>query len=68
MKTIYHLQSGKTGSWEIKKEGAKQATKTFETKAEAYQYGRSLCDENRPSELIIHQENGQIEDHSLYNS
>ncbi|QHA91475.1 DUF2188 domain-containing protein [Bacillus sp. N1-1] len=68
MKTTYHVQSGKTKSWEIKKEGAKQATKTFETKEEAYQFGRQICDENRPSELVVHQENGQIEDRSLYNS
>jgi Uncharacterized protein conserved in bacteria (DUF2188) len=68
MKTTYHIQSGKTNSWEIKKEGAEQATKTFETKEEAYQFGRKMCDENRPSELVLHQENGQIEDRSLYNS
>jgi len=68
MKTIYHVQTGKTKSWEIKKEGAEQATKSFETKEEAYQFGRKICDENRPSELVVHQENGQIDDRSLYNS
>ena len=68
MKTIYHLQSGYEDKWEIKKEGADQATRTFETKEEAYQFGRKLCDSKRPSELIIHQLNGQIEDRSVYNS
>ncbi|MDP4550695.1 DUF2188 domain-containing protein [Alkalihalobacillus macyae] len=67
MKTIYHVESGKYEKWELKKEGADQATKTFETKEEAYQYGREMCDENRPSELIVHQLNGKIEDKSLYN-
>ncbi|WP_394172823.1 DUF2188 domain-containing protein [Guptibacillus hwajinpoensis] len=67
MKTIYHVQSGKYEKWELKKEGADQATKTFETKEEAYQFGREMCDENRPSELIVHQLNGDIEDKSLYN-
>ncbi len=68
MKTIYHVQTGKTKPWEIKKEGAEQATKSFDTKEEAYQFGRKICDENRPSELVVHQENGQIDDRSLYNS
>ncbi|MGA9286892.1 MAG: DUF2188 domain-containing protein [Anaerobacillus sp.] len=68
MKTIYHLQSGSEDTWEIKKEGANQATRTFDTKEEAYQFARNLCDSKRPSELIIHQLNGQIEDHSVYNS
>lgn len=67
MKTVYHVQSGKNEKWELKKEGADQATKTFETKEEAYQYGREMCDENRPSELLVHQLNGEIEDNSLYN-
>ncbi|MGB8000515.1 MAG: DUF2188 domain-containing protein [Anaerobacillus sp.] len=68
MKAIYHLQSGSRDTWEIKKEGAAQATRTFDTKEDAYQFGRNLCDSNRPSELIIHQLNGQIEDRSVYNS
>ncbi|MBN8207133.1 DUF2188 domain-containing protein [Bacillus sp. NTK071] len=67
MKTVYHVQSGKNGKWELKNEDAEQATKTFETKEEAYQYGREICDEKRPSELIVHQLNGEIEDKSLYN-
>lgn len=68
MKTIYHVQSGNSDRWEVKREGAEQATKTFQTKEEAYQYGRKICDSNRPAELIIHGLDGKIEDKSLYNS
>lgn len=68
MKTIYHVQNGKSNNWEVKREGTNQATKTFQTKEEAYQYGREICDSNRPSELIIHGQDGKIEDKSLYNS
>ncbi|WP_226658641.1 DUF2188 domain-containing protein [Pseudalkalibacillus hwajinpoensis] len=66
-KTTYHVQNGSTGSWEIRKDSAVRATKTFDTKEDAYQFGRQLCDENRPSELVVHQQNGQIADRSLYN-
>ncbi|MCA0987713.1 DUF2188 domain-containing protein [Guptibacillus algicola] len=67
MKTIYHVQSHSDENWQVKREGAEQATKTFSTKEDAYQFGRELCDSNRPSELIVHRLDGEIEDKSLYN-
>ncbi|WP_347550891.1 DUF2188 domain-containing protein [Pseudalkalibacillus hwajinpoensis] len=51
-----------------KEGGADHATKSFDKKEEAYQFGRVICDNNRPSELIVHQLDGEIEDKSVYNS
>ncbi|WP_377889745.1 DUF2188 domain-containing protein [Alkalihalobacillus sp. R86527] len=67
MKTIYRVQSHNDENWQVKREGAEQATKTFRKKEDAYQYGREVCDSNRPSELIVHKLDGEIEDKSLYN-
>lgn len=53
------------GQWQVKREGAQRATKTFDTQKEAIAYGRSIAI-NQQSELIIHGRNGYIRDKDSY--
>ncbi|TLS37916.1 DUF2188 domain-containing protein [Pseudalkalibacillus caeni] len=61
------LYNDEKDHWELKRQGADKPTRTFDNKEDTYQYGRGLCDENRPSELIIHNMDGEVEDKSMYN-
>lgn len=48
------------GGWNIKKDGAKRATKHFETKNEAVNAARKIA-RNQGVELVIHGLNGRIQ-------
>ncbi len=58
-KTTHVVPSKKSG-WSVKKGGAKKASKNFETKQDAVDYGRQLSKERR-SEFIIHRKDGTIQ-------
>ena len=46
--------------WAVKAEKSTRATKTFDTKQEAVNYGRAIA-RNQESELVIHGKDGRIQ-------
>lgn len=53
------------GQWQLKRENASRATKTFDTQKEAIAYGRNIAIRQQ-SELIIHDRQGRIRDKDSY--
>ena len=53
------------GCWQVKRENAKRATKTFNTQTEAIKYGRDIAIRQQ-SELVIHDRHGRIGDKDSY--
>ena len=51
--------------WGVKGEGNGRLTKTFDTQAEAIDYGKGGA-QNQGSELLIHGRNGQIRARNSY--
>lgn len=49
------------GQWQVKRENATRATKTFDTQKEAIAYGRNIAI-HQESELVIHDRHGRIRD------
>lgn len=61
-----HVVSSPSG-WSVKKSGSVKASKTFDTKDKAIEYGRELS-KNEKTELYIHKSNGMIQDRDSYGS
>jgi hypothetical protein len=59
-----HVVPSSSG-WAVKKSGAEKASKTFDTKEEAVDYGRVLS-KNERTELYIHKSNGMIQNRNSY--
>jgi len=55
------------GGWAVKKTGSTRASRTFDTRDKAIEYGRNLS-QSEKSELFIHQQNGMILERSSYAS
>ena len=53
------------GQWQVKKDNAERATKTFSTQREAISYARDLAI-NQHSEVVIHGRDGRIRDKDSY--
>lgn len=53
------------GQWQVKRENAVRATKTFDTQKEAIVYGRNIA-KHQKSELVIHDRHGRIRDKDSY--
>jgi hypothetical protein len=56
----HHVVPGPSGGWNVKAGGSERASKHFETKREAENYGRGVS-QRAGSEFIIHGLNGQIQ-------
>jgi Uncharacterized protein conserved in bacteria (DUF2188). len=61
----YHVVKS-DDQWKVKAEGAKRATRTFDTKAEAVAEGRERGHAAELSQLIIHKANGRIQTEHTY--
>ena len=59
-----HVVPSSSG-WAVKKTGAERASKTFDTKVKAVEYGRELS-KNEKTELFIHKSNGMIQNRNSY--
>ncbi|MCR4798874.1 MAG: DUF2188 domain-containing protein [Bacteroidales bacterium] len=53
------------GEWKVRREGSLRATKVFETKSDAVEYGKKIGRENRV-ELYIHKMDGRISGRNSY--
>ncbi|WP_288557569.1 DUF2188 domain-containing protein [uncultured Lactobacillus sp.] len=65
MKKTQHIVHNNGGGRNVKASGASRATKHFETKASAIDYGRNIA-KNQHTELFIHGKNGRIQSRDSY--
>jgi hypothetical protein len=56
----YHVITRVNGGWKVVKAGSPRASKTFATKSEAIDYGRTVS-RNHHSELIVHGIDGRFQ-------
>lgn len=59
-----HVAPSSSG-WFVKKSGASKASRIFDTKHEAVQYGRELS-RNEKTILYIHKKNGMVQEKNSY--
>lgn len=60
-----HVVPNLSGGWSVKKGGSSKATKNFNDKKEAEEFGRTVA-RNQNTELVIHKSDGRIQSHSSY--
>jgi hypothetical protein len=60
MAKTHHVVPAKDGGWNVKKGGADKASKHFEDKKDAVDFGREVS-KNQRSELYIHKKDGTIQ-------
>ena len=55
----YHVSAAPNGEWSVRRGGALKASRNFEEKSAAIDYGKTLSI-NSKSELVIHRKDGTI--------
>ncbi len=65
-RTRIHVTHDRDGGWNVKKEGAEKASAHRDTKAEAIDRARDLAKNAGPSQVIIHKEDGTIQEERTY--
>lgn len=61
----HHVVSNPDGGWDVKRENAERASRHCETKDQAVEVAREIA-KNQESELIIHRQDGTIQDSRSY--
>ncbi|VVM32509.1 DUF2188 domain-containing protein [Terribacillus sp. AE2B 122] len=61
----YHTVPDRNNSWQVKKEGAKRASGSFDTQKEAMDYGKKLAKQNK-GEHVIHGRDRRIRERDSY--
>ena len=64
---VFHVVPD-AGGWAVKEEGAKRAASRHETKKPAIAAGRQLSRARRPSRLVIHNQDGEVQRSHDYES
>lgn len=64
-RTVLHVSPNEE-RWEIRAEGNKAPSKTFDTKEEAVTFARGMAHRRVPSELVIHRADGSEQDRHTY--
>lgn len=59
-RTIYHVRAD-GDDWTVGAEGAKRVSSRHETKSEAVDAARALVNFRRPSRLVIHKADGEVQ-------
>ena len=60
IRKTHHVLPEKSGNWVIKKGGSYRASKYFDTKRDAINWGRTVS-RNQKTEFIIHNKDGKIQ-------
>lgn len=66
-KVSKHVVPSSSGGWAVKNSGATRASRTFETQAQAIDYGREAAKKSQ-TELYIHGRDGTIKNKNSYGS
>lgn len=64
-RTVYHVSPHGSG-WKVQREGASRPARTFETKPPAESYARRVAKNNKPSQVVVHRQDGTIETEWTY--
>lgn len=64
-KKSHHVVPAPDGGWNVKKGGADRASKHFEKKAEAVDWGRDVS-RTQKSEFVVHRRDGTIQEKDSY--
>lgn len=64
-KKNFHTTPGKNGVWNVKREGAERASKHFDRKVDAEQFGKDLAKKDK-TEHNIHTKDGKIQKRDSY--
>lgn len=62
---VYHVRPHEEG-WAVHREGAERATSVHETKQEALEAGRDEAKNHAPSRLIVHKQDGSVQETFTY--
>ena len=62
---VFHVTPDQ-GDWKVKREGAERASKTFEKKEAAVNYGREKAKNQDLGQVIIHKKDGTIQTEHTY--
>jgi hypothetical protein len=65
-RTVFHVTKNPKGGWDVKKQAAKRASTNQPTKTLAITKGRQLAKNEKPGQLVIHKQNGQIQTEHTY--
>jgi len=64
---VYYVSPNKRrGGWDVQKEGAKRATKHFDTKAPAVNFGKELAKGSGLGQLKVQKQDGKIQTEFTY--
>lgn len=66
-KVSNHVVPVKDKRWVVKKSGTTRASRSFETKKQAIQYGQKISKKEK-SELYIHKKDGTVQEKNSYNN
>lgn len=66
-KKSLHVVPNPKGGWSVKKSDATRASKTFDTKKDAVEYGKNIS-KNERGEFIVHGRDGTIKSSSSYDN
>ena len=62
---IHHVLRSLDGGWSVWREGAKRASKRFDSKKEAVLWGRSIS-QKQGTDFVIHRQDGKVQEKSSH--
>ncbi len=65
-RVVYHVTPHPDGGWQVKKRKASEPESRHPTKVLAVARAKELAKACQPSQVIVHRQNGTIEDESTY--
>ena len=63
---VFVSPNNKRGGWDVKKQGAKRASKHFGTKKPAIQHGKNIAKSSELGQLKIQKQNGKMQTEYTY--
>ncbi|MBI4796115.1 MAG: DUF2188 domain-containing protein [Deltaproteobacteria bacterium] len=66
-KKTHHVVPAPQGGWNVKKGGATRASKHFDRKQDAIEYGKKVS-KGQGSDFVVHKKDGTIERKDFYHS
>ena len=63
---VFHVTHLPAGGWQVKEQGADEAVSIHATKDQAVKAASAIARENKPSQVMVHLENGRFEHEFTY--
>jgi hypothetical protein len=65
-RTIYDVSPTGNGDWKVQRRGSSRAAKIFSNKQRAINYAQKTAKNNKPSQIVIRGQDGQIQREYTY--